>query len=595
MGYLYISANSGQSSGGHSALRIGDRVYHLQYSFDDKIFHLIREPWENFRFQYSVVQNRKIEFYEYDLDKNGKREFQRKWDEIYLIQKKYIRNIAMLYENSEFFAFLRDSDRIAVEGFGYFTEIKSTSEAQGYVLAESEKLKIQESLIILRSEFKNEMESLEVNDEFLQRDLNLNASDTKFSEFIPPKTLNTYTKKIYSLLRKIKVREWMLDPTLPYLPSFYIQNMDSELAVRSSDKVWISRYKEVLIQELKNCILENSCEDWEELTTLVRFNSLNLTLDNGYFTFPIYKTKSYPHTPEMVLPNWVLENKNKEYMILFSELKKDFEEEYHFANYLNWERFHFKWYRFRNKGYEFGEETLEPNLSGTVLLESITNDSNQKTKILNNDWKNASKLTQIHWEKYQKSVQDIYSYHLILKNCTNELFRYQNIFFPNGYILDKEMGKKINHEFLSFNFIPAIAATRVKGSKLTKQIKIFPSYRNLRLSAENKKGKTSWKENIPTFSEFYQENPLDHSFLFFTDDIIYSRPLYGLGNLTYAVLYTTSGIFTLPWDKGERVSKGGESVFYSLPELIFFNIRKGHFPYITEKDIPKEYYELEAK
>ena len=57
--YLYVNANTGQSSGGHSAIRLGQLVYHFQY-FPDKIFHIIREPWEEFRYVYGIQENRTI-------------------------------------------------------------------------------------------------------------------------------------------------------------------------------------------------------------------------------------------------------------------------------------------------------------------------------------------------------------------------------------------------------------------------------------------------------------------------------------------------------------------------------------------------------
>ena len=44
-----MDANTGQSSGGHTGLKIGQYIYHFQY-FDDKIFHIVRENWNEFKY-----------------------------------------------------------------------------------------------------------------------------------------------------------------------------------------------------------------------------------------------------------------------------------------------------------------------------------------------------------------------------------------------------------------------------------------------------------------------------------------------------------------------------------------------------------------
>ncbi len=39
-----------------------------------------------------------------------------------------------------------------------------------------------------------------------------------------------------------------------------------------------------------------------------------------------------------------------------------------------------------------------------------------------------------------------------------------------------------------------------------------------------------------------------------------------------------AGLLTLPWDGGENLRLGAKGALISLPELFFFNIRKGSFP-----------------
>ena len=45
---------------------------------------------------------------------------------------------------------------------------------------------------------------------------------------------------------------------------------------------------------------------------------------------------------------------------------------------------------------------------------------------------------------------------------------------------------------------------------------------------------------------------------------------------------TLVGVATLPFDRGKTLWAGLKGVMFSLPELVFFNIRKGSFDYIED-------------
>ena len=62
-----------------------------------------------------------------------------------------------------------------------------------------------------------------------------------------------------------------------------------------------------------------------------------------------------------------------------------------------------------------------------------------------------------------------------------------------------------------------------------------------------------------------------------TDDVVLLRPLHGVLNLCYSLTAALGGLLTAPFDGGDRVQAGLHGAFYSLPELVFGNIRKGSF------------------
>ena len=57
--YLYVDANEAGGSGGHAAIRFGDRVFHFQWT-DSGLLGVSREDFESFRRHYSLLENRTI-------------------------------------------------------------------------------------------------------------------------------------------------------------------------------------------------------------------------------------------------------------------------------------------------------------------------------------------------------------------------------------------------------------------------------------------------------------------------------------------------------------------------------------------------------
>src|SRR5262245_30996704 len=57
--YLYVESNEGGSSGGHVALRLGERVFHFQYA-GAGFLRVSRESFEGFRRHYTLLENRPI-------------------------------------------------------------------------------------------------------------------------------------------------------------------------------------------------------------------------------------------------------------------------------------------------------------------------------------------------------------------------------------------------------------------------------------------------------------------------------------------------------------------------------------------------------
>lgn len=580
-GFLYIDSNSGQSSGGHSALLLGDRVYHLQYSFEDQIFHIVRENWYDFRFQYGVIENRNIEFYEWKLSDRAKRILRQKWNELYLVQETHIQNQKRLEEDWEWKETLPTKEplRLGIPGFGYFTKIEdlNASYTELFAFTNDEYQKINASIETLKSQEKDSNSS--------HVKTNQPLPETK-SAFQLVASIQTETSLYIQKERKSFVRKFLLKPVILYEQAF-VRLDPNEFGFSEEELVILQTYLKELKEELKTCLFVEDCLDWEEMTLLLRIIYLQKSIEAKTIVFPRKNFEGFSYIDYVNLPEPVFATKLKEYGILLREKRKEFLLSYHPIHFYNWESFLSRYLSFiEGKSYSEGIEFNWVGQNPYGETQSLTTQTREEDSLLS---------AKQNWEVYTKNVQGLYSYHLVFQNCTNELFQYMNLMFPDGKIENQQFWDPLQNSWIHFNFVPSIAAMKLANSRYTGQVKVFPSYRNLKRNKIKSWSEKNLKERFVPTATIYKPNPLDHSFLFFTEESIWNRPILGLANVVWGLGYTGMGIVKSPMDRGKSFTKGTETIFYSLPELFFFNIRKGHFPLIAAEEVPEEYYETETE
>ncbi len=584
--FLHILANSGQSSGGHTALLIGNVVYHFQYNFNDKILHLIRDPWEEFRFHYTVWENRSIHLIELGIPDSKKLEFKSKWDEAYIIQKKWIQNLEDIKADERWFSNLSrltpdKGSSFPISGLGYFKkDIPSSEEIVN--LNELEKSEVKNSLALFHSENIDFEKLFDYNQTILKQNNLQNISDFAFQ---PPLRYQSLFHVWENLEQKKFVREFILNPIKFDITNFIVMNSDPSFKIEEIDRDFLKSWEINLEDKIKECLkTANTCNGIEEIVLIVRLFAIKESLRLGYFVIPKkanYNPFYYEDFKE--IPQSVLEEKKKESVRYFDLAKKQFYEKKSDFVWSEWEKDLSKIYSLQNQKFDIINFEPYPSIPGERSFENPK--MIQEMGFINMDNFSTQRL------EYEQFVQKIYPYHIILQNCTGEIFRYHNHFFKDETDAKQTLGGIISHQTSSLSFIPFVAANKVREEYQIRLEKKILSYRLQKKRESKITILQQTKEDFVPLSEYYQKNPYDQDFLFFTDDTVALRPIYGLSNLFWGVGHTSIGIVTSPWDKGKKFTTGVKSIFFSFPEIFFFNIRKGYFPYVTEKELPASYYE----
>jgi hypothetical protein len=559
-------------------LLLGDRVYHLQFSFEDKIFHIVREAWDNFRFQYGVIENRNIEFYEWNLSESAKQTLRQKWNELYLVQETHIQNQKNLEEDWEWTNQEKTKEYFQnnITGFGYFIKIEDPNSPIPKLFSFQKKDFIS---------IKNDIDRLFNGPTEVDR-INVTTLPDTSSPLRLIANIETDTNRLIQNERKYFVRQFLVNPVLLYDQAFVKLEGKQFSLTLDEVKLW-KHYRSKLVSELKLCILENECKDWEEMTLLLRILYLQKSIEEGQIVFPKKNFTGFSYLEFTEIPVSILNTKQKEYDQILIEKRKEFGKGYHPIHFYNWESFLSRYQSFI-EGKSF-TEGVEFNLEGKNPYPWNINPNIQSGS------KDETANREKQWKTYTKNIQDLYSYHLVLQNCTNELFHYLNLMFPDGKIGDEIFWTPLTKNVFGLNFIPSVAALKIDLRSDKKNYKFYPSYRNLKRNQIKDWTEKNITERFVPTSKIYSQNPMDHSFLFFTEESVWSRPIFGMANAIWGLGYTGIGVLKSPMDKGKDFGKGTESIFYSLPELFFFNIRKGHFPFLTAEEIPEEYYEIESQ
>lgn len=580
--FLYIEANEGNSSGGHTALQFNDEVYHYQYS--DGLTRLMKENSADFRFDYRYLQNRTIHVADIEASEQTLALLQDHFKQQYWDQDRQFKQLQSLQHDRLLLEWLlkqKDSPhpvaadaalKLPAAGLFYdtsdFTAAKKpvgtcqTHDAAGIILSEVQQHYGAEQL-------QQQAQTLK------QAIINLSAPTADESRLTSHYSFSQRYNDLLSKLLAVRV----LQETRP-LSADACQVLTEPEWHADADKQQTLKAFQQHLMKTAQALLSSKRPDWGHalLVTLARLVVVEQSLQSGQWTFlndfnpdaEVISTDTYSRqTAEMQRQQLAAEQRwrhswqtlatnqalnDLDYADL--ELTANRYHEWQASQHQHTLRYH-------------GQQPLPvkaldlpnwliPNLSKPQLLQAL--------QALQNVIPHLAAALDEH-----------YAYDLFSRNCVTEIFR--NINLALGDETEQRLAGRIDPDR---HFIPFTAFESVQNHYAVSNTQVLLSFRQQALANQYEQAFAAWvyaRESNVFSAELYNYNPDDAAFMFFTDDGVLLRPLFGAFNTLTGIGQSLLGLIKLPVDDGIALSNGTRGLMMSLPELAFINIRKGSYKF----------------
>ncbi len=553
--FIYVNANTGEAAGGHVAVRMESTIFHYQF-FPQGRFLLVRDSWSHFRYVYNELNNRSIFIARLPLTSRVYRRVRNHFTGLLIEQQQNLDRLRNGREQLYLIEQLVDgSDQVELPVIGLFDKNRVGNPTMGSLqqmvlqqlgpagyaakfkrIGQSLTSCLTEPGVIRWSSRAAEIERLLLEREFFQ-----------------------LVQEGASLSRD-SVVGLAADPDLSPDEKIILTQYRKKLAESVADllqAIHPGQTEALLLQTARYLVVSRSLATGR-LLTLDPFSSAAVTV------FPKPGDNLQPLADRLLQDavrariNFFQESEHPDIAYALLETAMGRLDEVEGAILFG-----------RPVRVEPG--ILLPDRRGRVSVQGIPKNLSLLSRTM------ASIKTSQH--RLQLLVGRQYEYNLIRHNCATELIQAVNTAFPDPETGRRELGGWLEPGN-DLNFIPHRLFSRVNSHFPVMETVRLPSrrLRNLAALYPNEKDLTvRLRESNTLSSTLYTPRIQDTPFLFFTDDSLVLRPVYGLANLCWAALHGATGIISLPVDGGERLHQGIRGMFYSLPELVFNNIRKGTY------------------
>jgi hypothetical protein len=578
--YLYIESNEGGSSGGHTAIRFGPQIYHFQNR--DGLLVLDRERSGDFLFAYALLNNRTVHVSSIGVDPEIEARLASRFLDRYQAQAAQIAVYDALQQDLELLE-SAGSPILSVPGYGYFREERSPNPAASTALRSlREKVIADKGVDFLKARrltIQKALAALEREDPAAWP-VALPESADDHPVFAQP-----WSTRVGDLAAGLAALD-VLDQTRPLDPAAVNAPAGEAFRLRADERRAIERFAHRLETQLLG-LVDSRREDWGQtlLIGMARLAALEASLASDRFVF----LDSFPEDHGAIDVDTLRRRTDIVPMMLEETRTQLAAARRYFArsptpDELAWERVEERLVRHRELlRAAAGEQELRlarghllpkrpapyhlPTLAATADLRSGSVPSAALVRVRDRE------------RAYRARLRRLHHYGLVYRNCVTEIFGTVNAEFAESPKTTQQsaLGGVVGGAD-SLGFIPFVSALQVDARYRVLARYTLPSYRGTRLREMRKELSPFWlalRESNTFTAKAYRRGDQDSFFVFFSEDPIWLRPVFGAVNFAAALGESVWGLFKLPFDRGQTLISGLEGAFMSLPELAFANIRKG--------------------
>ena len=585
--YLYIEANVGNASGGHVAAKLGDVVYHFQNN--DGYVRLTREDWDHFRFFYNDVDNRNIHVASIPLHAGSGEKISNRLSLLLMIENRhadYLKALQtdaeLLRENQQSSQWLQNSQLL------FFAPSRTPPLWFSSLRTQLEGNKHPGFLIDKRRALTRELTALSYAPSALQLPLTPDRYPNypqTFSEQIEDLIANWIALSVIS-------EGWRLQPNLITDLSDWSQATRQGSNHLSAKEIQSLRcYQKILQGAIRNILDVPFPGSGKVLMlTLARYEVVSASIAAGRFL--LFRNLSNPDETRFLLDGFedgapvALANRLSERV---SVLRQDLFAQEQISDQIlsQLEGTNAKLHEVIDRiNYLSGKTEQTEKSESFGKIHNITSIYPGLVKFLQGTAATSLNAAEHRVNLFQQQMESAYQYQLITHNCVTELVDAVNSSFPGGdesKVLGGHIEPGSDQGFIPYRFFELVRQRYQVASVHT-----FPSLRNRKL-AESVIGEGFWwthlRESNTLTATSYQPRFGDSAFLLFTDQTMWTRPVFGAVNLGYAAATLAFGTLATPFDGGNHFTEGLRGVLFSLPEIAFWNIRKGSYNALTAADL----------
>lgn len=558
--FLYIDSAVDHAAGGHTAVRLGGTVFHYQY-YPGGLFLLVNDPWEGFRHQYNDLQNRSVTLNQVPVPREAYDRIRSHFYTRFVLQERRLELLDQLTEEQALLRRLADGeDTLALEGLGFFSE------------AEKGDPHARELSIIVARKFGETW----LKDR--RRDVAMALEKTSFRDPAGWSVL---------LREQLALRE-----ALELLDEARSLADDALLTAAGNGGLLTPRESaagEELRRQLAGSVLTLLASNRPDrgtalLLQMARYQALSRSLDTSVLAtldpFPDRAIRLSPAAAQR--RDTGAESRIREARAELAAFREAFVDDSG-SRGLIYSRIEAAQGRLSDLERAQRQET-PARVAEDHLLSSKSRTVRTGLQGTAEEFSQAARVAALNRDRVRQEVAETYRYNLFTRNCVTELVREVNETFGNREEAQEHLGSVLEPgEKLSF--IPFRLTAAVRAAFPSTETEFLPSYRLRQLDRlYERSGPLVWlRENNSLTSTLYTPRwAEDGIFLFFTDDTVAPRPLLGTLNLLFATAHAAGGLLLAPVDRGKLLTRSLRGMLYSLPEIAFFNIRKGSFVSIPD-------------